>query len=122
MSQSKLEVFASEVATTLTAGDAGIDPIAIIALIEKIMEIVMTLIDNCPQSSFGKIAATILTPGLYNKVRFNRLVRKVWNDCDFADVTYDQVAEACAKVAATKSIEDVTSVVKEVRTIDYLLI
>ena len=53
----------------------GIDIIAIIALIEMLMPLIMDLIDNCPANQ-ARVRESIQSPRLMQRVRFRRMVNR----------------------------------------------
>ena len=116
---SKVEEFAREV-TAIYGPNAqeSLFGLSIIEWIEMIMEIVIEVIENCPNSNRKGVVAAIKRPGLFNKVRFRRIARQVCPD----GVDYTQVAEACMQVASQKEEGDIETVVKEVQKPDYWLI
>lgn len=116
----KLEEYANEVVKQAVP-DAAIDPVTIIAIATAVINIVMEVIDKCKENNPQKIASTMKNPGLFNRVRFNRLVKQqLGANADL--VSPEVLAEACVKVADTKDVAAVEEVVKEVKKPDYWLV
>lgn len=121
----KIELFATDVSQELTGksvDDAKIDPVTVVAIVTAVMDIVMEIIDKCKENNPERVATTIKNPGLFNRVKFNRLVRDRLREEDVAGFTYWQVAEACSKVAQKRSLEEVKGLVEETKQLDYWLI
>jgi hypothetical protein len=118
----KTEAFANKVAKQYFGQDdlSKIDPIALLAFVKAIMDMVMEMMNNCPNQP-NKVATTIKNPNLFNRVRFGRLVRErlKGQEDSFA---YTQVIDACEKVAETTDITEIEEVVKEVKKPNYWLI
>lgn len=116
----KLEEYANEVVKQAVP-DAAIDPVTIIALATAIIKIVMEVIEKCKENNPQKIASVMKNPGLFNRARFERLVKQqLGPNADL--VSAEVLAEACMKVADKKDVAAVEEVVKEVKKTDYWLI
>lgn len=59
---------------------AGIDIIAIMALIEAVMAAISKIIDNCPQND-AAVREAIKKPTLWQRVRGGRIIRDHVDDC-----------------------------------------
>lgn len=119
----KIEEYANSVAKQVLGKEdlSGIDPVTVVAIVTAVMDIVMEVIEKCKENKADKVASTIKNPGLFNRVRFNRLVRQRLGDNSDV-VTPEILADACAKVADKTDAVVVEEVVKEVKKVDYWLI
>ena len=125
-----LDQYVADVTSTITNVDinntkrimggevvSGIDPITIITIATTIIKLVMEIIEKCKEPDPAKVAKIIKNPGLFNRIRFNRLIREEEPDKTKAALIH----EACLTNLKNYDEKQVAEVVKNIK-LDYWLI
>ena len=105
----------------VSAGEqiVGIDIAMIIMLIETLMPMIMDLIDNC-NANQDRVNAAIRNPGLFQRVRFRRLVnRAVRNGEPRWRSESHEIGTIMLEKAAAATEEAVDAVINECRNAQF---
>lgn len=57
--------------------DRGIDPVTLLALIELVMQLVLTISENCPERNAKQFAKAVARPTLFQRVKTRSLASRV---------------------------------------------
>ena len=116
---SQVESCCSTYESTGMVGAIGINPAALLAMVQAAIKAIMDLISNCPSNARRPdFSATVKRPGLFHRARLSLVVSRACRDCSVNDSDIrgysSRLAENIRIAAADLTEAEIAAIVSEV--------